>query len=278
MSGEFQLEEKIKKITIAVYKVTDLISEQEYLRFKIRELSDKIFEYSIRIFSNFLSIEERRSFFYNANQEFLILKHFIDIISYNYKFLKSENFDILITEYQLFFNKLKNLIVNYEQQQSFFASMIDTDENIKEKEDVKEVNSQNPAISTVFSNGDNNHKYIDFFDEFNSAKEIVKLPKIEPENKNLTVNKLKNNYLSYKLKERHQKIMAYLKTQPNGCHRQDLIKGLGFEKDPRTLSRDLEYLNSQGIIQRKGDRKGAIYFLKQQSELLEIKSLPKVIN
>ncbi len=245
MSREKILEEKILKITIAMYKVASVLPEYN-LSNEFRKLANKIYDLSLRILFNNLSLDERRNFFYDINNELNILFRFFEITK-NFNFLREENFEILTEEYSSFFQSLKELLIEYESQRSFFNNLFVSDLEISK-----------PLDSVVVNDSRNND---DLKEEEQNYSINFQNNSVEESNV-CKESEFKNDKITpFRINKRHEKIIEKLKNSQGGLRRQDLIEKLNFLGSPRSFSRDLEFLCKKGLIERKGDKKGTIYYI-----------------
>jgi DNA-binding HxlR family transcriptional regulator len=237
--------DRAQKLTKAVYRVTDILSDKEPLKWEIREKSVEVFTGTVSVKDkNFL---EKIS---NLNKLEGVIDDLVLLLSLfpEKNSISSVNFEILKDEYLA----LKKIILQQTGVNIF-------DDIFVTKEITPPPNGQKPIGQ---DNGHDNRHYIgqgqsDIVEEKKEKEE----PKIEPKI-NLKSKIKKQSYgrkLNSAMQNRKSKILETIRKKKKVTVGD--LSGLFTEISEKTIQRDLLEMVDKGILRKEGDKRWRTYIL-----------------
>lgn len=245
--------ERNRKTTEAIYRVTELFSDKEPLKWALRSSAIDIFNYLFSIDSGTISASDFETISNSINR---IIKT-LELASFSVSLLSSVNFEILRREYILF----TELVENKKQ------------EMLRPKILLPAFNGHSPTSEfdsnglSVFSNGHVNYKGHIGQEEPNANIEISK--EIKPNNINSDLKSGGINANDFKnFKERERKIIDFIKDNDwIGIH--DIFSALP-QFSGKSIQRDILGLVKMGILKKTGDKRWRKYSLNNDKNNLTV--------
>jgi len=234
------LNERIEKITVAIYLVTDFIKDSDPLKFQIRKKSLELMSF----IKSFCLLKKEISLKENIYSTISEIKFLLELSNFA-KDISDMNYSILINEYKK--------IVNFLEGEKTSGDLV-TLENLF-KEDFRQVDEKNSVKDNSIEN----------------LKDIKKSKGHQISKKNLKDNNTNKNKMSFKKKEtkrktstikldRKKQILNFIKDNKEVAVK-DIIKVIkGCSQ--KTIQRDLNDLVSSKELRKEGERRWSKYFLK----------------
>ncbi len=244
-----QLQNDVQKLTAALYRVTELMSDREPIKWTLRDKAIDVLNgiMSIRQGSN--NYNEIMSFLDNIRSIFSLFSVGI--------YVSKRNFEILDREYEKLKDILEKQKDNLITDNNILLPEIDPKTQIYSLENIER---EKDFLNKSLLIGQNNKK--DFFAEQAEQKE----------NKNETLNSdddRKTRQISGNSKvlnsERREKLLLALKNE--GAKTAGELSVLVPDVSSKTIQRDLIELIQNGLIQAKGEKRWRKYYLAGLDEL-----------
>ena len=242
--------DKIKKITEALYRVTELFSDKEPLKWQMRTTGLELF--------NFLTSNEEKEIF-DANKIFDLIRQlnrFLELAYASSAFVSSINFEILRREY---LSLSDSIATQMEKRKQEFLSLenllpVSIGHPLRQPTDGGADSNGHPPTGGLLDNGHNGHPPtggIESVESNNNNQEIKE------------INHNEQNTQPILLKERKRKILALIKdNNANNSDKWLTIREISSslpEYGGKSIQRDLLELVEAGVLKKVGDKRWRKY-------------------
>ncbi len=246
------------KISLALYRVTELLSEDEPLRFFLREKAGDILEDGVIIFSNgnFLGSKQKEYSRKQLLRNLEVMQSFLEVAQ-KQEWAKPENFQILRESYSLIREEAKSIKIKSEEEKVDKRKSQDKNKKTKkysasgenEMENNEPEKNEPGKSEREAASRERNDNFVNF--SFSGAE---KSSRAEKNARNVFSG------IGKSLNPRAQKILGILK-EKNQAQIKD-VKGVMGEVSKRTLRRDFDFLLKKGLVERVGRGKETKYRIK----------------
>src|SRR3989344_5711751 len=253
---------KIEKLTSAIYKITDLMPQEEPLKWKIRKDSLSLLSSAMSFINHWKE---------TSSQELSVILHniarlisFLEV-SYMGSFVSQMNFRVLKEEY----DALHNSIRAYKNDKEVSSNLIVTREELEGVEQFhKDEKDKRTLIKDTSETFDNGHYAGKIF-----KVDHLRLPKSVYNQKTYTAQKrnIRNNGLrtgtshgTRNLEEKTNRrsiIMSFIKSKGKDVNIKDIFElpELSKSYSEKTIQRELVDMVNQGTIKKHGERRWSRY-------------------
>jgi len=235
------LNERIEKITVAIYLVTDFIKDSDPLKFQIRKKSLELMSF----IKSFCLLKKEISLKENIYSTISEIKFLLELSNFA-KDISDMNYSILINEYKK--------IVNFLEGEKTSGDLV-TLENLF-KEDFRQVDEKNSVKDNSIEN----------------LKDIKKSKGHQISKKNLKDNNTNKNKMSFKKKEtkrktstikldRKKQILNFIKDNKEVSIK-DISRVIKTCSE-KTIQRDLMNMMKEGVLKKEGKKRWSKYLIKK---------------
>ena len=235
--------ERSRKITEALYRITDLFPEDEPLKWILRDKAMEIF--NLTIFTKNDSFHQRVSYIEKISSEIYRIVQFLEVGQAT-SFISSLNFEVIKREYLT----LKDCI--YRKK----------DEALLQKKMplLEECSKGHPDIVQDYIGHEDNNQMSDRKQTFDAVNNTAKINK----EKIFQKNNIKNNILdnSNDLTDlRKNKIVGFIKSKKDLSVNIGELINIFSGVSGKTIQRDLKKLVNRGILKEQGEKRWRKYRL-----------------
>lgn len=256
------LNDRIKKVTNALYKVTDFLPDREPVKWVLRDTG-------INILMNSVSVEEEKSSpkKVDAMREILhSLRKIINALELagSSGFISEINFEILKREYQKIEEALRS--TEKSSDQVIFSEDILPDPALTSDVEESEANDfasgrNDGSTSDVVYKGHSIGHQKDIIDKGHSLDQSVgKFARQEDERKESNTNSIQKIKKGVKKNRRTEQIVLFLRKNGWSTIRDVLSQFPGVNQ--KTIQRDLLHLMDEGVLKKEGDKRWRKYDLQ----------------
>lgn len=224
----FLLTERTQKLTGAMYRVTDLLSDKEPLKWTLRERAVNLLNNLMSVMSSTANLRDKNIIFDEIKNSIAQLSKILDLTSMG-TYTTSFNFDVLKKEY----NNLQFMIED-EKGSLFPETILLLEENIKPEKEVK--TSITDIKRTEEDKGNKEQKSV-----INTATK----PK---------------TFVRYDNNSRMEKVINLLRNNNNKTIKEIAVVFEGISE--KTVQRDLLELVKMGKVDARGEKRWRTYSLR----------------
>lgn len=254
-----QIKDSAEKLTAAIYRVTDLMSDKEPIKWTLRDKS-------IYVLNNIMSVKKEPALYNMVLESISNMISFLSLFSMGI-YVSKMNFEIMAREYQ----KIKDIFEGEKDTLISDKLYFPLDINFQIPESLPEKNVPYLKKETAEIKKEN-------------LGEVAKKddPNVERENfspLSLNINKTINNLnlpgaISANSSGRKSKIMNILKE--NGPKTAGELSVCAPEVSGKTIQRDLVDLMEQGFVLAEGEKRWRKYFFKTSAGVNTVDTLKTI--